>query len=155
MGKGILGNLLAAVYMDGPEEPWTRNVKKERGSGERGGKSKGRGIGVRRTLDREVGGGRNRTMPRLPDAVLDAVPIRADGRVAGRWKRRSRPRGWQNVRAQCLTIEDHSIQLGGESPQLVCDVIDGADLGGEVLDGSVDFELVSIFTDSLPKNTLS
>jgi len=37
--------------------------------------------GVRRTLDREVGDGRDRPKPRLPVMIVDAVPIGADGRV--------------------------------------------------------------------------
>ena len=38
--------------------------------------------GVRRTLDREVGDGRDRPKPRLPVMIVDAVPIGAEDAAA-------------------------------------------------------------------------
>lgn len=35
-------------------------------------------------------------------------------------------------------LEDHAIQLGGEGVQLILEVIDGAELGGEIREGGVD-----------------
>ena len=94
--------------------------------------------GVRRTLDREVGDGRDRPKPRLPVLMVDAVPIGADGRVAGRCCCRSRHGVRQDARTGWKSFEDHSIQLGGEGDQPVGDVVDGGDFGGEVGDGGVD-----------------
>jgi len=36
------------------------------------------------------------------------------------------------------TIENHSIQLAGEGTQLVVEVVDGAELGGEIRDGGIN-----------------
>jgi len=94
--------------------------------------------GVRRTLDREVGDGRDRPKPRLPVVMVDAVPIGADGRVTGRRRRRGRHGVRKDPRTCCMTIEDHSIQLGGERADLGFDVVDGSELGGEIRDGGVD-----------------
>jgi hypothetical protein len=70
--------------------------------------------------------------------VVDAVPIGADGWVTGRRRRRGCHRVRKDSETSCLSIEDHSIQLGGERTQLRLDVVDGAELGGEIRDGGVD-----------------
>ena len=70
--------------------------------------------------------------------IVDAVPIGADGRVTGRRRRRGRHGVREDPRTCCMTIEDHSIQLGGERADLGLDVVDGSKLGGDILDGGVD-----------------
>ena len=70
--------------------------------------------------------------------IVDAVPIGADGRVTGRRRRRGRHGVREDPRTCCMTIEDHSIQLGGERSDLGLDVVDGSKLGGEIRDGGVD-----------------
>jgi hypothetical protein len=56
-----------------------------------------------------------------------AVPIRADGWVAGRWRRRSRLRAREDARLMGSPIEDHSIEL----------LVDGTNLQLEILHGRV------------------
>ena len=70
--------------------------------------------------------------------VVDTVPIGADGRVTDRRRRRGRHWVRKDSETSCLSIDDHSIQLGGERTQLRLDVVDGAELGGEIQDGGVD-----------------
>ena len=70
--------------------------------------------------------------------ILDAVPSGADGRVAGRCSRRSRHGVRQDASTRLKTIENHSIQLAGEGTQLVVEVVDGAELGGEIRDGGIN-----------------
>jgi len=70
--------------------------------------------------------------------VVDAAPIRADGCCAGRCSRRSRHWARQDAGSWRKTLEDNAIQLAGEGIQLILEVINGAELGGEIRDGGVD-----------------
>jgi hypothetical protein len=78
---------------------------------------------------------------------VDAVPIRADGRVAGRWCRRAHLRFGQDARHETSSIENHSIYLRADIGDLrleevdftflVEEFVDCVDLAGEVT-GRID-----------------
>jgi hypothetical protein len=70
--------------------------------------------------------------------VVDAVPFRADGWVAGRWSRRSHLRVGQDAQHRSPAIEDHSIDTVGEVGDLRLEVVNGSGRASEIRDG-VDF----------------
>ena len=70
--------------------------------------------------------------------MFDAVPMKGHDWVTGKGRCHSRHQVREDSRTCCLTVEDHSIQLGGEGVQLRLDVVDGSKLGGDILDGGVD-----------------
>jgi hypothetical protein len=70
--------------------------------------------------------------------VVDAVPFRADGWVAGRWSRRSHLRVGQDAQHRSPAIKDHSIDAVGEVGDLRLEVVDRTGLASEIRD-SVDF----------------
>jgi hypothetical protein len=67
--------------------------------------------------------------------VVEAVPFRADGWVAGRWSRRSHLGCGQDTRSRSRTIGNHSINLSAEGGDLLLEVVDGGGLAGVALDG--------------------
>lgn len=74
----------------------------------------------------------------LPVVIVMAVPIRADDRVAGRWRSRGRHRVGKDTRVEVGTTENHLVELLGEDADLGLERVDDGELGGEVVHGSVD-----------------
>jgi hypothetical protein len=82
--------------------------------------------------------------------LVHAEPIRADGRVAGRWSRRDRLRIGQDALSRSHTIENHSIELGVEVGDLQPEIVDGVVVADEVFDGvKLDDEICDRRIDSL------
>jgi hypothetical protein len=84
-----------------------------------------------------LGVGHDGPKPVLPEVSVEAVPIRADERVAGRWSRRVHLWFGQDALLGSPSVEDHSIELVVEIGDLLVQLVDGVDLAGELLD-SVD-----------------
>jgi hypothetical protein len=82
--------------------------------------------------------------------LVHAEPIRADGRVAGRWSRCDRLQFGQDALSRSHAIENHSIELGVEVGDLLPDIVDGVIVADEVFDGvELDDEICDRRVDSL------
>jgi hypothetical protein len=67
--------------------------------------------------------------------VVEAVPMRADDRVADKWSHHGHLRFRQDALCLAPVIENHSIDLGGEVGDLLIELVVGVDLDGEISDG--------------------
>jgi hypothetical protein len=80
----------------------------------------------KRTLDRELGVGHDEPEPMLPEVIVEVVPIRADGRVAGRWRRSDRLGLGQDAVSRSPSVANQSIELVADvgdlllEPSLCC-----------------------------------
>jgi hypothetical protein len=83
--------------------------------------------------------------------LVHAEPIRADGRVAGRWSRRDRLRFGQDALSRSHAIENHSIELGVKVGDLQPEIVDGVVVvADEVFDSvELDDEICDRRIDSL------
>jgi hypothetical protein len=70
----------------------------------------------------------------LPELLVVAVPLRADGRVAGRWSRRGHLWLGQDARSRIPTIVNHTIDAVGEVRDLQLEVVDRAGPVHEITD---------------------
>jgi hypothetical protein len=70
----------------------------------------------------------------LLELLVVAVPLRADGRVAGRWSRRGHLWLGQDAQSRIPTIVNHTIDAVGEVLDLQLEVVDRAGPVHEVTD---------------------
>uniref|UniRef100_A0A0A8ZE11 Uncharacterized protein n=1 Tax=Arundo donax TaxID=35708 RepID=A0A0A8ZE11_ARUDO len=78
-----------------------------------------------RTLDRDVGVGRNGPKCNIPVVWLDAAPIRADGFNLGRRSRRRRLWLPEQTRLRSRVLEDDAIDLLAQIPDVAAQIVDG------------------------------
>jgi hypothetical protein len=71
-----------------------------------------------------LGIGHDGPIPVLPEVVVESVPFKADGWVAGGWSRRSHLGCGQDARSRSRTVEKHSIDLVAEGGELLLEVVD-------------------------------